>query len=295
MKMHADEREVAPELVRRLLRAQFPQWAEQPLERVRSDGTDNAIHRLGDDMAVRLPRYPASAAQAEKEAAWLPRLAPHLSLDVPVPLGLGRPGEGYPWSWSVCRWLPGETVRLGLVDPHDAALALAAFLRSLQAVDPGDGPAPGDHNFERGVPLAARDGYVRDALARLAGEVDVRAAETEWETALAAPVWDRPPVWIHGDLHAGNMLANGGRLTGVVDFGGLGVGDPACDVMVAWTFLPPEARDAFGETLDVDDATWARGRGWALSVGVIALPYYRETNRALAANARKWIEAVLDE
>lgn len=293
--MHPDERPVDEALVRRLLQQQFPQWAELSLERVRSTGTDNAIYRLGDELAVRLPRYPAAAAHAEKEARWLPRLAAHLPLDVPVPLGLGRPAGDYPWSWSVCRWLPGESASVDVVDPRDAANALAGFLRALQAIDPAGGPPPGEHNFGRGVPLAQRHEYVRAALSELDGVIDTKAPSAAWDEALAAPEWDRPTVWIHGDLHGGNMLANGGRLSGIIDFGGLAVGDPACDAMVAFTFLPREARAAFRRELQVDDATWARARGWALSMGLIALPYYRETNPQLAADARRWIGAVLDD
>lgn len=295
-KMHAGERKVDAALVRRLLAAQLPQWSGLALTRVHSDGTDNVIYRLGEDMAVRVPRYGAAAAQAEKEAEWLPRLAPHLPLDVPVPLALGLPGEGFPWQWSVCRWVPGEPATDGrIADPHDAAVRLARFVAAIQRIDPAGGPPPGAHNFGRGEPLAHRDDEVRTALEQLHGSVDVAAAAAVWEAALAAPVWDRPSVWIHGDLHGGNLLAAGGRLSGVVDFGGLGVGDPACDAMVAWTFLPRSARRVFRSELDVDDATWERARGWALSMGLIALPYYRTTNPALARSARRWIEEALGD
>lgn len=292
-KMHADERDVDAPLARRLLIAQFPQWADLPLVRVASDGTDNAIYRLGDDMAMRMPRYPSAAAQATKESHWLPRLAPHLPLDVPLPLGLGEPDDVYPWPWSVVRWLPGEPASLVEVDALDAALRLARFVGAVQAVDAAGGPEPGEHNFGRGAGLATRDGWVRDALAQLDGMIDVAAARDAWEQALAAPAWERPPVWLHGDLHDGNMLAASGRLTAVIDFGCLGVGDPACDVMPAWTFLPADARPAFRAELGVDEATWERGRGWALSVGLIALPYYRDTNPPLAESARRWIDEVL--
>lgn len=291
--MHPDERDVDAPLVRRLVAAQFPQWAGLDLERVQSDGTDNAIYRLGAAMAVRMPRYPSAAAQAEKEAEWVARLAPHLPLDVPVPLALGRPAAGYPWRWSVCRWVTGER---GMADDQrDAAAQLAGFVRALQRIDPSGGPAPGDHNFGRGSHLATRDEWVRDALTRVVDEVDVASATAVWEQALAAPVWDRTPVWVHGDLHGGNILVRDGRLAGVIDFGGLGVGDPAVDVMPAWTFFTADGRKAFRAELEVDDATWDRGRGWALSMGLIALPYYRVTNPVLAASARRWIEETLTD
>ncbi len=173
------------------------------------------------------------------------------------------------------------------------AAALAQFVVALRGIDPGGGPEPGEHNFERGAPLATRDEEVRGALRRLEGDFDVVAAAAVWERALAAPAWDRLPVWIHGDLHGGNLLIDGGRLSAVIDFGGLGVGDPACDVMPAWTFLPAEARPTFRAALGVDDATWDRARGWALSMGLIALPYYKDTNPPLAANARRWIGETL--
>lgn len=295
-KMHADEIDVGPSLARRLLNAQFPQWAELPLARVASDGTDNAIYRLGDDMALRMPRYPSAAAQAAKEARWLPRLAPHLPLDVPVPLALGEPSDGYPWQWSVVRWLPGERAsEAALDDAQEAAVLLAGFVAALRRLDTTGGPAPGEHNFGRGAPLAARDEWVRAALAQLDDVVDVAAAGAAWERALAAPPWERAGVWLHGDLHGGNMIVRGGRLSGVIDFGGLGVGDPACDVMPAWTFLPRKARSPFRAELGVDDDTWERARGWVLSMGLIALPYYRETNPPLAQNARRWIDDVLSD
>lgn len=293
-RMHTDEIEVAPDLVRGLLESQFPERASLPLRRVRSDGTDNAIYRLGEDLAVRLPRYPGAVAQIEKEARWLPELAPSLPLPVPEPVALGAPADGYPWPWTVVRWLPGATADPDeLVGSRQTGRDLARFVAALREIDAGDAPLPGDHNFGRGVPLAERDGYVRDALAQLEGVIDTGAAHAAWESALAAPPHAGPPVWIHGDLHAGNLLARDGRLSGVLDFGGLGAGDPACDVMAAWTFLAGEARDAFRTELDVDDAAWERGRGWALSVGLIALPYYRETNLAFAANARRWIDAAM--
>lgn len=294
MTMHADERGVDVPLVRRLLAAQFPEGAELPLSRVASDGTDNAIYRLGNELAVRLPRHPGAAESVEKEAEWVPRLAPLLPLDVPLPVALGRPGDGYPWLWTVCRWLPGERASMGAIeDLRDAAVQLACFVRAMRTVDPSGGPPPGDHNFDRGAPLAPRDERVRAALAQLEGTIDVASAAAVWERSLGAPAWDRAPVWIHGDLHGGNLLMREGRVSAVIDFGGLGVGDPACDVMVAWTFLPAEVRNVFRSELAVDDATWDRGRGWALSMGLIAFPYYRDTNPSLAASARRWIEETI--
>ena len=293
-KMHDDEIETDVALVRRLIAAQFPQWAGLPVSPVPSAGTDNALYRLGDHLAVRLPRIPGATGQVEKEQRWLPYLAPQLPLAIPDPLAQGRPGEGYPWSWSVYRWLEGKTLTAAPVDDqHQLALDLAGFIAALHRIDPSGGPPPGQHNSFRGVSLATRDEATRSAIAQLRGTLDTAAATAAWEAALQTPEWPHAPVWIHGDLQAGNLLASRGRLSAVIDFGCLGVGDPACDLMVAWNLLTADARDVFRRALNVDDATWVRGRGWAVSVGLIALPYYRHTNPILAAIARRTIDEVL--
>lgn len=293
-KMHADEVDIDISLVGRLLAGQFPEWAELPLAPVDSAGTDNALYRLGDDMAVRLPRIEAAVGQREKEHEWLPRLAPLLPLAIPVPVGKGAPAAGYPWPWSVYRWLEGETATIDrIADLRQAATDLAQFVAALQEIDPAGGPSPGAHNFGRGVPLALRDPFTRSAIESLHGMLDTDAATAAWEAALQAPTSQGPPVWIHGDLQSGNLLAERGRLTAVIDFGGLGVGDPACDLMVAWNLLPADARDVFRAARPIDDATWARGRGWALSTSLVALPYYQSTNPVLAGISRHAIDEVL--
>lgn len=295
-RMHADEVDTNVALVRRLLAAQFPQWADLSIEPVPSAGTDNALYRLGDSLVVRLPRIHWAAAQVDKEQRWLPRLAPHLPLAIPVPLAKGAPGAGYPWHWSVYQWFEGEDATLDrLADPGQAALQLAVFVTALQRIDPVGGPPPGAHNSSRGVPLALRDAQTRAAIAALDGALDTTAATASWEAALKAPAWGGPPLWIHGDLKPGNLLAKGRRLSAVIDFGCLGVGDPACDLQVAWSFFTTETRRVFRAALQVDEATWARGRGWALSVALIALPYYRHTNPVLAAISQSTIDQVLAE
>lgn len=292
--MHADEVAIDSSLVGRLLAAQFPRWVGLPLAPVPSAGTDNALYRLGDGMVVRLPRIPGATGQVEKEHAWLPRLAPLLPLPIPVPLAMGMPAEGYPWRWSVYRWLEGETASIErLADPREAATDLARFVTALRSIDPTGGPAPGDNNSFRGDPLATRDEETRAAIAVLHDVLDPGAVTAAWDASLAAPVWSGTPVWLHGDLLAENLLARHGRLSAVIDLGCLGVGDPACDVMVAWTYLPRSARDVFRAALAIDDPTWARGRGWALSFGLIVLPYYRRTNPVLAAIARNAVEEAL--
>ncbi|OPF84769.1 phosphotransferase [Streptomyces antioxidans] len=290
--MHADERPIDAALVRRLLAAQFPRWAGLPIERFASSGTVNALFRLGDGLAVRLPRVAGGAEGVELEHHWLPRLAPALPVPIPAVLGKGAPGDGFPWPWTVHRWLDGENPTEGRVArPGALAADLAEFIVALRAIEPADGPPA-----YRGGPLREVDEETRTAIGLLRGTpdtVDTDAATAAWEEALAAPGWDGPPVWVHSDLMPGNLLVADGRLSAVIDFGTAGVGDPSCDLIPAWNLLPASVRGDFRAALGVDDATWARGRGWALSMALIQLPYYRETNPAMAANARHVIHEVL--
>jgi aminoglycoside phosphotransferase (APT) family kinase protein len=291
--MHIDEVPTDSGLVRRLLAAQFPQWADLPLAPVPSAGTDNAIYRLGDDLAVRLPRIHWATGQVAKERAWLPKLAPLLPLQLPVQLAVGEPGAAYPYQWAIYRWLPGEhATSAPLADPPLAARDLAAFILALQQIDPTGGPLATEHNL-RGVPLALRDAATRAAIAAMGNLVDAELATRVWEAALRAPPWEREPVWFHGDLLPGNLLVVDGRLSAVIDWSGLGVGDPACDLMCAWALFSGESREAFRAALGVDDATWDRARGQALSQAVIFVPYYLHTNPVGVASARRMITALL--
>ena len=290
-RMHADEVDTDVALVERLLAEQFPQWAGLPIERVESSGTVNAIYRLGADMAVRLPRIPWGLGDAEREHRWLPWLAPQLPLAVPTPLAKGEPGEGYPWPWSIVRWLDGGNATPDtLADLGDAARALAWFVTTLRALDPAG--APGD---VRGGRLTRRDADTRKAIAALGDSIDGSAATAAWDDALAAPPWDGHGVWCHGDLHSGNLLASDGRMSGVIDFGEAGAGDPATDTIAAWWLFTGESREIFRTGVGADDATWARGRGWALSQGLIGLPYYVDTNPVFAAMCRRAIDEALDD
>jgi aminoglycoside phosphotransferase (APT) family kinase protein len=215
-------------------------------------------------MLVRLPSAAGYVAQVEKEQRWLPYLAPRLPQPIPAPLACGAPGEGFPWPWSVYRWLPGETAAVGTIrDRREFAADVAEFLVALQAIDPAGGPLAGEHSFFRGGPLATYDQETRESLARLVGVIDTSAALVCWEEALAAE-FGGPPVWVHGDVALGNLLVEGGRLCAVIDFGTCAVGDPACDLVLAWTFLDGASREVFRRTLGADDGTWARGKGWAL-------------------------------
>lgn len=294
-RMHVNEVDTDPELVARLLAAQFPQFATLPIERVPSAGTDNALYRLGHDLVVRMPRIDWAIGQGEKERQWLPRLAPQLPLQLPVQIAQGQPGEGYPWDWTIYRWLPGQhATSERLNDPVQTARDLAGFITALQRIDPTGGPDAREHRL-RGRPLADRDGGTREAIAQMEGTIDTATALRVWERALAAPDWDRAPVWFHGDLLPGNLLVVDGRLSAVIDFSGLGVGDPACDLMCAWALFSGESRATFRKTLDVDDATWDRARGQALTQAAVFIPYYLHTNPIGVANARRQIAAVLEE
>jgi aminoglycoside phosphotransferase (APT) family kinase protein len=290
--MHADELHTDAALVRRLLARQFPHWARLPIDRVPSSGTDNALYRLSDAMLVRLPRIHWAVGDVDKDLRWLPKLAPLLPVSIPVPLAKGEPAEGYPWTWGVYPWLDGENPSLdGTADAESLTRDLANFVSALHGVDLAGGPPA-----RRGRPLGeVQQEEARAALAELRALtlIDVDAATDAWEEALEAPPWAGPPVWVHGDLLSGNLLLQDGRLTGVIDWGCVGVGDPACDLIVAWGVIPRELRNVFRSAVGVDGATWARGRGWALSLGLIALPYYKDTNPTFTAIARHLIDEVL--
>jgi aminoglycoside phosphotransferase (APT) family kinase protein/RimJ/RimL family protein N-acetyltransferase len=290
VRMHVDEVETDAELVRRLLETQHPQWADRPISRVPSAGTDNAMYRLGDDLVARLPRIDWAVETVAKEQRWLPQLAPHLPLPVPLPVAEGAPTEEFPYPWGVAQWLPGQMATLDvLADPQQAARDLAAFVRALRTVDATDGP-----RHQRGAAIRHRDAMVRAGLHLVEDDVDVARLLPIWESAATAPDHPGPPTWFHGDLAYLNVLATEGRVSGVIDWGTCGVGDPAVDMIVAWSLLPAGARDVYREELAVDDAEWDRGRGWAL-MGIFGVPYYRYTNPVLVADKLHVLEALLEE
>ncbi|WBQ06850.1 aminoglycoside phosphotransferase family protein [Kribbella sp. CA-293567] len=288
-KMHVDEAPIDDELVLRLVAGQFPQWAGLAVEEIPSSGTVNAMYRLGDSLTVRLPRIAGGVPDIQKEASWLPRLAPLLPVRIPAPVGVGQPAEGYPWPWSVQNWIEGEIAVAGSVrEPEGLAEDLAGFVRAFRVIALPDGPAA-----YRGGGLLLLDDGTRAALRQLEGSIDTATALAAWESALAAA----PPVaacWVHGDLMPSNLLLDQrSRLAAVIDFATTGLGDPACDLIPAWNLLPAHARVIFRAALDVDGATWNRGRGRALSMALIQLPYYRHTNPGIAANAQHVIDEVL--
>jgi len=282
-------------LVRRLVAHQFPRWASLSVRPVVPGGWDNRTFRLGEHMLVRMPSAACYELQVEKEHQWLPRLAPLLPLPIPAPVAIGEPAQGYPWRWSIYSWLEGDTAAPErIADLCDFARNLAQFLVALQRIDPTGGPAPGPHNFHRGGSLAVYDTETRQAIAALDGRIDVDAATEVWETALAT-IWRGPPVWVHGDVGAGNLLVQGGRLTAVIDFGNLCVGDPACDLSIAWTLFAGESRDVFRAMLAIDADTWARGRGWTLWKALIVAAGMTNTNAVEAARPWRIIDELLGD
>jgi aminoglycoside phosphotransferase (APT) family kinase protein len=296
--MHKDEVRPTVEQVRRLVAEQRPQWADLPVTPLPEDleGTDHVLFRLGDELVARMPKIAWAADQGASDARWLPVLAAHLPARVPVPLHVGEPGAGYPWRWTVVPWIAGRTPPRTGVDDVVLAQDLAAFVRALHQVDPAGGPRkpPGS----RGAELRHADESIRAALSRLAGYddgFDVAAATVAWHLCVTAPTWDRDPVWIHGDLQPGNLITDGGRLAAVIDFGALGIGDPAPDLAAAlWTFTGA-ARTAYREAVGYDEATWQRACGWALGPTLTGIDYYRHTAPRRLDGAAQLINAVIAE
>ncbi|MEV4261208.1 aminoglycoside phosphotransferase family protein [Kribbella sp. NPDC049584] len=252
------------DLVRRLVAAQFPQWADLPVTPVKVDGWDNRTYRLGADLTARLPTAAAYVPAVDKEHQWLPVLAPYLPVEIPTAIAKGAPGEGYPYPWAIRRWIDGRTASTETVTDLPAfAEAIADFIHALQSIDATGGPLAGKHSFYRGAPLQHYHHETVEALAELKDRIDADLASEVWDAALAS-TWDRPPVWFHGDIAHGNLLVQEGRLTAVIDFGTSGVGDPACDLVIAYTFFSGSSRDTFREAVAQDAGMWARARGWAL-------------------------------
>ncbi|WP_104483593.1 aminoglycoside phosphotransferase family protein [Actinokineospora auranticolor] len=277
-------------LVRRLIAAQFPRWQHLPVTPVPIDGWDNRTYRLGAEMSVRLPTAEGYVAAVEKERTWLPRLAPHLPVAVPEVLGSGVPGEGYPFPWSVRGWLPGTPFnQTAVTDLPGLAVAVAEFIQALQRCDPTGGPTTGAHCFHRGASPAYYDDETRRFLVELEGRIDVDKARDVWETALAAE-WRGAPVWFHGDIAPGNLLITDDALSAVIDFGTAGVGDPACELVIAWTTFHGKSRQAFKETTPHDDGTWARARGWAIWKAMLLAA--ADTN---AAENLRVIDEIIDD
>lgn len=282
-------------LVKHLIATQFHQWKDLPIRSVALSGWDNRTFHVGEHMLVRMPSAAVYAAQVEKEQQWLPKLAPFLPLPIPVPLAMGEPAEGYPWHWSIYRWIEGESAATApIVDLCDFAASLAQFLKVLQRIDSTGGPIAGPHSFYRGGSLHTYDAETRQAISILKDKIDARSALELWETALTT-TWQNPPVWIHGDISVGNLLVDKGRLSAVIDFGQLAIGDPACDLAIAWTLFEGKSRDVFREILPLDAGTWTRGRAWTLWKALITLAGLAESNAAETTKARRIIDEVLED
>lgn len=294
IKMHENEFEINEWLAHELIESQCPHWANLPLKTIQSSGTDNALFRLGGEYVVRLPRIewaPGSInSSINKEYEWVPRIARLLATPVSEPLFKGKPGLSYPWSWTVTKWNDGCNPDFENDDELEwLAKDLANFLNELHGIKLDNGPAS-----RRGVPLKELDRETRKAIAELAGEIDIPVVTSLWDKISSLPCWNKNPVWVHGDFLPGNILVQNNRLSAVIDFSDVGTGDPACDLVIAWSLLKPHSRSVFRNTLkDIDDDTWERGRGWALSIALIMLPYYKNTNPVLAKLARHMIENVI--
>lgn len=292
--MHDGEVVADAGTVRRLLAEQLPDLAHLPVREVRATGTVNAVFRLGDDLCVRLPRLEDWQADLDRELRWLPELAPHLPLAVPEPVAAGAPGAGHPFRWAVYRWIDGEPYGDATVtDEVRAAEDLAGFVRALRDVDLAGAPRAGRR------PLAELDAATREALAAIAATPapgltrDAAAARHAWDLALEATPWSGDPVWIHTDLLRPNLLVRDGRLAAVLDFGAVGAGDPAADVVPAWSVFGPAGRAVYRRSLDIDDGTWERARGYALHQAALIVPYYARTNPGFVATAARTVREVV--
>ncbi|PHV10090.1 aminoglycoside phosphotransferase family protein [Chitinimonas sp. BJB300] len=283
------------DLVRQLIASQFPQWAGLPISPVVESGWDNRTFHLGNGMLVRLPSAKAYSLQVEREQYWLPLLAPRLPQPIPAPLAMGEPSFGYPWRWSVYRWIEGEPVLYDCMEDLPCfASDLGRFLAALHSIDPAGGPPSGLHNFYRGGSLRAYDAEARKAISMLATRLDVGTATLVWDTALASK-WDRPPVWVHGDIAVGNLLVKEGKLSAVIDFGQLCIGDPACDLAIAWTLFDSRSREVFRSVLPLDAGTWDRGRAWALWKALVVAADLVETNAVEMRHCWHTIQEILSD
>jgi aminoglycoside phosphotransferase (APT) family kinase protein len=280
-------------LTHQLISSQFPQWAHLPITPVEPGGWDNRTFRLGEQMLMRLPSAAHYADKVQKEQYWLPKLAPLLPLPIPTPVAMGKPTDQYPFPWSIYRWIEGQTAsHENISNPNQFAIDLAHFLRSLQRIDITGGPLAGPHNFYRGGSLKTYDAETQEALIKLHDKFDTSIAEKIWYRAIASK-WHNPPVWIHGDIAPTNLLVKDGKLTAVIDFGGLGIGDPACDYAIAWTFFDNESRNTFRTTLGVDDETWNRARAWALWKALITVAQLPGTNSTEQEKSKRVIDEII--
>lgn len=296
--MAGDRLTIRSQLVRRLIDTQFPQWRGLKIQRVQTDGWDNATFRLGDKMKVRLPTAARYVPQVEKEYRWLPVLAPSLPFQIPVPIALGVPTAEYPYPWSVSSWIPGDRASTMNVSARSTiARELVQFLRALQNIPVDGGPRAGQDNFFRGGLLHEYDAEVQQCIQKLQEFLDADAAHSVWQAALASQ-YDDSPVWVHGDIAPTNLLVTGGHLSAVIDFGASAVGDPACDLVIAWTYFEAESRQVFRLGIGAKENMWARARGWALWKALLQFKEQTESgvgNEQLSKSPRQVIQDILSE
>ncbi len=288
--MHENELEIDECLVHTLLKSQCPHWSHLPLKAIISNGTVHALFRLGSQYIVRLPRIDGATESLDKEYEWLPKISQILKMPISEPLFKGNSDKSYPWSWTVHKWHEGHNPNFEKENEYKKlAKDLAYFLNELHEINLANGPYS-----RRGVPLKKLDVGTRKAIEDLEGEIDIQSVASLWNQLSNTPTWNRDPVWVHGDLLSGNIIVQNNRLSAVIDFSDVGIGDPACDLIIAWSLLNAPSRRYFRENLEnIDDNTWERGKGWALSIALIMLPYYKHSNPVLASLARRMIENVL--
>ncbi len=281
-------------LVKQLILSQFPQWKDLPIKPVALSGWDNRTYHLGDEMLVRLPSAESYAAQVDKEQTWLPILESKLPLQIPKPLALGQPEFGYPFNWSVYEWIEGRTLAEVESEKQMLAKELADFLTNLYQIPVMEGPAAGAHNFYRGGSLAVYDAETKQAIQVFDKSIDAKTTLRIWELALASS-WQNAPVWVHGDISPGNLIVRDGHLHAVIDFGLLSVGDPACDLVMAWNYFDSKSRKVFKEAMALDSNTWHRARGWALWKALIIASGISKTNAVEANSSYQIIEDIIHE
>ncbi len=287
---------LSPDLARKLIAQQFPEYSNLPITDVKKQGHDNRTYRLGDHMLIRMPTAADYALKVPKEQELLPGLANRLSVSIPAPIKMGKPSADYPYPFSIYKWLPGKSINLlTLTDQEKEQLAfdMAKFLKELQAIMDIKGPEPGQHNWWRGDHVSIYDKGAREQIAELANFIDAPRALALWDQACATR-WNKTPIWIHGDFAIGNILMDGGKLSAVIDFGGAAVGDSACDLVIAWTYLSGKAREIFISKMDMDDDTWLRARAWALWKATFELCQIADKNSAEAASQKRIIDEVMN-
>jgi aminoglycoside phosphotransferase (APT) family kinase protein len=288
---------LTPDLARKLIAHQFPKYSILQITDVEKQGHDNRTYRLGRHMLIRIPTAEKYALSVLKERELLPQLAKYLSINIPTPIKMGKPSADYPYPFSIYKWLPGKSINLLKLTNHDQeqlAFDLAKFLKELQAINDIEGPEPGQHNWWRGDHVSVYDKETREQIAELAEIIDASKALALWDQACATK-WNKQPVWIHGDFADGNILIKNNKLSAVIDFSGTAVGDPACDLVIAWAYLSGKAREIFVNEINMDSDTVLRARAWALWKATFELCKIADKNSMEARSQKQIIDEVTNE